>query len=318
MAANPMANRSAALAGAAQALNKPSGQFRQNLSGASNGKLTGANGGTQELGQAAIRRLQQQPAPHGNMLPPDAGGGKVGGPSIPMPPVKPNMAGGGLNPGASPPIISMPPGGDPMNTKPLPGFGGTPPIFAGGQQPGQPPVGSPGMPTVDMPTRAPVFGQAGQQLGVQGPGDPLTSSLGQAMAARNGAMQQPGAGGALGDPQQMISSLSQMQHAPGGPGQISTAGGLPGFMGAPGVHSMPGAPDGGILNMPGGPGQISIHGSPGGGGMGGIGGGGLPTKPMGGGMMGDGGQPSVWGRIAGMGSVRRDPMQTQASGPGSF
>lgn len=94
MAANPMASRSAALAGAAQALNKPKapgGDFRQNLSGATGGTIKGANGGTQQLGSAALRRLGNPAAPTG-----------------------PNMAGGGLNPAVKQPPSRTPPIMDPM------------------------------------------------------------------------------------------------------------------------------------------------------------------------------------------------------------
>lgn len=303
MAANPMASRSAALAGAAQAMNKP----KQNLSGASNGTIQGAHGGTQQLGQAAQRRL----AGSGPQQPP------TGGPSIPMPPVKgPNMAGGGLNGAPTP------------GTKPLfqPGLqpGQSPPIFAGGQQPGQPPVNQ-GPDTIDLAGNAPKFGVAGQQLGVQGPGagaDQMSQIKGQ-MQAPGGMGQISTAGGlpAGGGAGGMMQAAQGLPF--GGGDKVPPPGGggtLPGFMGPPGVHSMPGAPDGGILHMPGGPGQISLHGSP----MGGMG---LPTKPVGGGLgslsdIPPTGQHPVWGQIAGAGGglrdPRRDPMQTQASGPGSF
>lgn len=299
MAANPMANRSAALAGAAQALNKPKmpgGDFRQNLAGATGNTIQGAHGGTQQLGMAAQKRLE---AAGTAMKPPPA-------PSIPMPPVKgPNMAGGGLNPDAT----SM--------AKPLPGFNPgqmTPPIFAGGQQ-------GPDMPTIDMPGSKPVFNPGAQQ-GIQGPGgsdqdqmqggspqqqmmDKLRSVVGG--SGPMGDWHPPGGGPAIGG-----------MPLPGAPGD-KPFGPLPGFGGAPGVHAMPGAPDGGILSMPGGPGQISLHGSPMGPGM--------QTKPMPGGIgdvRPDGQHPiDVWGKIAGGGMGRRtpvqnDPMQGLAPGMGAF
>jgi len=78
MAANPMASRSAALAGAAQALNKPKPPGgRQDLSGASGGTIRGAHGGTQQLGEAAKRRLggQQDPNQSPPIVAPGVGGG---------------------------------------------------------------------------------------------------------------------------------------------------------------------------------------------------------------------------------------------------
>ena len=92
MAANPMASRSAALAGAAQALNKPKPLGgRQDLSGAKDGTIRGAHGGTQQLGEAAKRRLGGQQDP--NQSPPI---------------IAPNTAGGGLNPAAKPGMDVMP------------------------------------------------------------------------------------------------------------------------------------------------------------------------------------------------------------------
>lgn len=301
MAANPMANRSAALAGAAQALNKPKmpgGDFRQNLAGATGNTIQGAHGGTQQLGMAAQKRLEA------------AGTAMKPAPSIPMPPVKQPM-----------PM----PGGDPTSmAKPLPGFNPgqmTPPIFAGGQQPGQPPVDQkPDIMGVLGSDRKPVF-NSGAQQGVQGPGgsdqDQMQSGGGlmsgeqQMMDRLHGQM-----GGASPGTIGQINGLpGQISVGPGGipsngfiggPGDKPFGGALPGFGGAPGVHGVPGGPDGGIMHMPGGPGQISIHGSPGG----------LPTKPM-----ADPGNPDVWSRIAGgpgAGGVfraKRDPMAGMGPGP---
>lgn len=254
----------AALAAAGQKQKQPGGQFKQNLSGAQGGTMQGAHGGTQMLGPAAQRRAAQGPRP-----------------SVPMPPAGPNMAGGGLNPTPQPAWQQLADrgmagqGSAAANRGALAGFqpgGMTPPIFAGGQQPGQPPVDQKPdmMPAIPMPGK-PVFGSGAQQ-GVQGPGGSDQDQMHGAAGPGSIGRFNPGDGG--------IMSM------PGGPGQISLAGGpgdkpfgggLPGFMPAPGVHAMPGAPGGGILSMPGGPGQISLHGSP-------LGQGGLPTKPGMGGL----------------------------------
>lgn len=252
--------------------------FKQNLQGATGNTIQGAHGGTQLLGAAAQRRVE------------------AAKPSMPMPPVKPNMAGGGLNPNGDPTMATKPLG--------LPGFqpgNQTPPIFAGGQQPGQPPVDQKPdmMPEVPMPGK-PVF-NSGAQQGVQGPGgsdQDQISRLGQIQAQ----IRMPGGGQILtaggnpagippGDAAGMMQAAQSLPFSTSGPGDKPwmggegdrypgiPGGGLPGFMPAPGVHAMPGAPGGGILSMPGGPGQISLHGSP-------LGPGGLPTKPLDGGMTG--------------------------------
>lgn len=280
MAANPMASRSAALAGAAQALNKP----KQNLAGATGGTIQGAHGGTQQLGAAALRRVQ-------------AASPQIRMPGGPMPPDKPDP---GTAAGMSKPFA-------------LPGFqpGQAPPIFAGGQQPGQPPMNHQ-MPSIDMPTRG-----GGIVGGIpSGPGGGMDQMHGAApdiqgqMMAAQQQIKMPGAG--------QVSMAPGGAPFTGGPGD-KPGGPLPGFMAAadqkpmaylPGLTGSPGGgPDGGIVNMPGGPGQISLHGSPGGMSPG-IPPTGLPTKPLA--MPGN---TDVWSRIAGGGfGAKRDPMAS--IGPG--
>lgn len=96
---------------------------RQDLSGAANGTIQGANGGTQTLGTAAMRRLGQ------------GGGGQTPGIVPPMPP-----AGGGgpigyTGPGGS--GVMTPSGGDASNARPWTNPTGTPAQitpFPGGPQ----------------------------------------------------------------------------------------------------------------------------------------------------------------------------------------
>lgn len=184
---------------------KPSGDFRQNLTGASNGKITGANGGTQQLGAAALRRL--------------ASGG--GAPT----PVGPNMADGGLNPGeVKQPPVRTPPIMDPNQKPPLPGFSAAP-----GMTPYQPDGGGGSV-------GGSTAGDPGAKLSSFGPGDGVTGSgyvpnMPGAGAGQGGSPNMGGAG--LGEAA-LIAKLSG-----------SGVGGLPGFQpahpgGPPTFDTMPG------------------------------------------------------------------------------
>lgn len=231
----------AALANAGQQKQKrPGGQFQQNLSGAQNGAIQGAHGGTQQLGEAARRRLGAQ---------------------------GPNPAGGGLNP--------TPPTMDPAQKPPawqalqqagsggqgsaaanraaaaaLPGFQPMPmPRPAGGDL--QIMDGAPG--TVAFP-------------GSGGPGP----SLGP--VTNYGPANVDGHPGANPDAVAMMGGEGNIQNALR---KMGGDGPLPGFTAAPGVNWNPGSvpglgsagPAGPLMSLPGPTGKFPPR--PG-----------LPTKPL--------------------------------------
>lgn len=144
---------------------------RQDLSGAANGTIQGANGGTQTLGTAAMRRLGQ------------GGGGQTPGIVPPMPP-----AGGGgpigyTGPGGS--GVMTPSGGDAANARPWTNPTGTPaqitPFPGGPQSLG----GQNVQPSVDTFTNG----------GMQAPGDTLHSMIAQEQPQSGmGGVNQAGGG----------------------------------------------------------------------------------------------------------------------------
>lgn len=293
MAANPMASRSAALAGAAQALNKPKlPGGRQDLSGATGGTIQGAHGGTQQLGDAAKRRLGGQQSP---------------------PIVAPNPAGGGLNPDAQKP-------GTVGLTKPmaLPGFMSALPkpdpgmqIFgADAKVPGMAPeaadmVGRPG-PVPEHPygnpggAAPPIPPEMAQMLserlspGGAGSGSPDFRGVRDHMMGAG----TPGMGGASPD-------MQPGGKIPYGPVAGTVAGALPGFGVAGGIHTAGGMP------FSYGDAMGNVHSQGGGQGpMGAMPGArpkpGMPTKPLETDPAGAGG--GVWGRIAGGGARPKNTM----------
>lgn len=218
---------------------KPSGDFRQNLTGASNGKITGANGGTQQLGANALRRLA-------------SGGGAA--------PAGPNMAGGGLNPGMPPP--RTPPIMDPASSPnaggggtgpapPLPGFSAAPGMTP--YQPGGPSGSDSGSVGSTSPGSSPMTatqpgGGSGSVTGTM-PGAGKLSAFspgGQTpgiVPPTNGQGGSPNMGGA-GPAAAMIAKLSG-----------SGMSGLPGFQPAVDIGHAPGADPGGTMTMNGQPGS---------------------------------------------------------------
>ncbi len=227
MAANPMASRSAALAGAAQAMNKPKvpgGDFRQNLAGATGGTIKGANGGTQQLGPNAMKRIA-------------ASGPPPGTPSMPAPQVR------------TPPIM------DPSQKPSLPGFGASP-----GMTPYMPPGGAgsgsvaPGTPG-DAAAKLSQFGAGGMSAAQPGPG--IVPNLPGAPPDINGSSS--------ADPSaSLISRLNNgmMQtNAAGQPPETFQAKPLPGFASPPGGEPFGGS-DPGFSTLPA---MANVHpGSPGG------------------------------------------------------
>lgn len=291
---NPMQSRSAALAGAAQALNKPKvpgGKPRQDLSGATGGTIQGAHGGTQQLGDAAKRRLGGQADP--NQSPPI---------------VAPNQAGGGLNPDAQKP-------GNVGFTKPLalPGFmSGLPKadpgiqVFGGDAKiPGGDQLGGGGGVPPMPPELAQMLsermgGGGGEMMGAGAPGNAvLTAAPGGAPGMSAGDSPDVSLGARLGG-----------SHFPSG--KLPGFGSVPNEIGARGPAGAYGKPAGGQspLGVALGGGGMTIPGQP------------MNTKPMfnpEGGMQAPGptDQPEdgggIWGRIAGGGGRRNGMRNNMAS-----
>jgi hypothetical protein len=221
---------------------------RQNLTGAQNGTIQGAHGGTQQLGAAAQRRLG------------------------------PNTAGGGLNP--APPTMDPAQKPPPWQALQQAGIGGQGSAAANraaaaGLQPQAKPMALPGFQRLGGPPMAedPISLPGGP--GGPGPGDMppgLMDLQGHAPNFGSGAMQ--GVGDAADQMQQHGGAPGAMQGnigftGPNGSGVIPAGGlhgsPLPGFTAAPGVTV--GTNGGPLMSLPGPSGKFPPR--PG-----------LPTKPL--------------------------------------
>lgn len=203
---------------------KPSGNYRQDLTGASNGKITGANGGTQQLGPNAMRRIAAQGGT-GTALPPPPGPGRT--PPIMDPSQKPPLPGFSAQPGMTP---YMPPGGATGSGSVDPGTAGDPMAKlsqfgpGGGQTPGIVP---------NMPGGSPNISGSGV-----GGGDPSASLI----SKLNGGMMQVNGGGASSPETFQTSPLPGFTFGGSSPG---AGGASPGFNTLPAmaeVHPGFGAP----------------------------------------------------------------------------
>jgi hypothetical protein len=196
----------------AQKQKRPDGQFQQNLQGARDGTIQGANGRTQQLGAAAQRRLGAQ---------------------------GPNTAGGGTNP--TPPTMDpaqKPPAWQALQQAGIGGQGSAAAnrAAAAGLQPQVKPMALPGF--MPMPGRMDTGNLMMDGNPISFPGGPPTGGpattvdvQGHAPTFGSGAMQ------GVGD---TVDQAQQHGGAPGGP--------LPGFTAAPGTMGATGDP---LMSLPG-------------------------------------------------------------------